>query len=87
MPKAILFDLDGTLVQTRESSWEVFTRVNQEFGLGVRSQEEYFGLLEGNLFEALRELAGARADEVAQRSLLCSRATTTRRSCRAWWTW
>jgi phosphoglycolate phosphatase len=69
MPKAILFDLDGTLVQTRESSWEVFTRVNQEFGLGVRSQEEYFGLLEGNLFEALRKLAGARADEVAQRFL------------------
>jgi phosphoglycolate phosphatase len=69
MPKAILFDLDGTLVQTRESSWEVFTRVNQEFGLGVRSQEEYFALLEGNLFQALRELAGPRADEVAQRFL------------------
>jgi phosphoglycolate phosphatase len=69
MPKAILFDLDGTLVQTRESSWEVFTRVNTEFGLGVRSQEEYFALLEGNLFHALRELAGPRADEVAQRFL------------------
>jgi phosphoglycolate phosphatase len=69
MPKAILFDLDGTLVQTRESSWEVFTRVNTEFGLGVRSQEEYFALLEGNLFQALRELAGPRADEVAQRFL------------------
>jgi phosphoglycolate phosphatase len=69
MPKAILFDLDGTLVQTRESSWEVFTRVNQEFGLGVRSQEDYFALLEGNLFQALRELAGPRADEVAQRFL------------------
>jgi phosphoglycolate phosphatase len=69
MPKAILFDLDGTLVQTRESSWEVFTRVNQEFGLGVRSQEEYFSLLEGNLFQALREISGPRADEVAQRFL------------------
>jgi phosphoglycolate phosphatase len=69
MPKAILFDLDGTLVQTRESSWEVFTRVNTEFGLGVRSQEDYFALLEGNLFQALRQLAGPRADEVAQRFL------------------
>jgi phosphoglycolate phosphatase len=69
MVRAILFDLDGTLVQTRESSWEVFTRVNQEFGLGVRTQEEYFSLLEGNLFVELRKLAGARADEVAQRFL------------------
>jgi phosphoglycolate phosphatase len=69
MPKAILFDLDGTLVQTRDSSWEVFTRVNQEFGLGVRSQEEYFALLEGNLFESLRKIAGGRADEAAQRFL------------------
>lgn len=69
MPKAILFDLDGTLVQTRESSWKIFKYVNDEFALGVRSQEEYFGLLEGNLFQAIRSLAGARANQVAQRFL------------------
>ncbi|MBA1148051.1 HAD family hydrolase [Ectothiorhodospiraceae bacterium WFHF3C12] len=57
MPKAILFDLDGTLVQARESSWRVFAKTNAKFGLGIETQEEYFRLLEGNLFESLRRLA------------------------------
>ena len=58
MPKAILFDLDGTLVQTRDSSWRLFSKTNEAFGLGVRTQDEYFGLLENNLFTSLRDLAG-----------------------------
>jgi len=58
MPRAILFDLDGTLVQARESSWRVFAKTNAKFGLGIETQEEYFRLLEGNLFESLRRLAG-----------------------------
>jgi len=58
MPKAILFDLDGTLVQTRESSWRVFTKTNAEFKLGIETQEDWFRLLEGNMFASLRKLAG-----------------------------
>ena len=34
-PLAILFDLDGTLVQTREASWKIFARTNAAFNLGV----------------------------------------------------
>jgi phosphoglycolate phosphatase len=51
----IVFDLDGTLVQTRVASWEVFRDVQAEFGLGLDTEEKYFALLEGNLFESLRE--------------------------------
>ena len=49
-PLAILFDLDGTLVQTREASWKIFARTNAAFNLGVDSQQKYFRLLEDNLF-------------------------------------
>jgi len=67
-PLAILFDLDGTLVQTREASWKIFERVNAEFTLGVASQEEYFHLLEDNLFQGIRRLCrdDAHSREVAR---------------------
>jgi phosphoglycolate phosphatase len=67
-PLAILFDLDGTLVQTREASWRIFERVNQAFKLGVASQQEYFRLLEDNLFLGLRRLCHdeSQAKEVGQ---------------------
>lgn len=52
----ILFDLDGTLVQTRVASWNVFRQVNEEFDLGIDDQEKYFALLNGNLFESVRQL-------------------------------
>ncbi|TFD49641.1 HAD family hydrolase [Cryobacterium frigoriphilum] len=60
----ILFDLDGTLVQTRVASWQVFQQVNDEFGLGIDTKEQYFDLLNGNLFEQIRELCDStqRAD-------------------------
>lgn len=54
-PRAILFDLDGTLVQTREASWKVFEETNRAFDLGVVSQEDFFRLFEDNLFETLRK--------------------------------
>ncbi len=50
----ILFDFDGTLVQTRTASWEVFRGINEQFGLGIDSQAAYFALMEDNLFESLR---------------------------------
>lgn len=52
----IVFDLDGTLVQTRIASWEVFRTVQTEFGLNVKTPEEFFAFFEGNFFASLREL-------------------------------
>ena len=51
--RALLFDLDGTLVQTRESSWLLFERTNAKFGLGIDTREQYFDLFKENVFEAL----------------------------------
>ena len=66
-PLAVLFDFDGTLVQTREASWKIFERVNAAFKLGVTSQQDYFRLLEDNLFKGIRRLCrdDAHAQEVA----------------------
>ncbi|WP_322013740.1 HAD family hydrolase [Paraburkholderia sp. J12] len=62
----IMFDLDGTLVQTREASWRVFEKVNRRFDLGVSTAEAFYALSEGNLFVGLREQCGndERAEEV-----------------------
>lgn len=51
--RALLFDLDGTLVQTRESSWLLFERTNAKFGLGIDTREQYFDLFKENVFEAM----------------------------------
>lgn len=56
--RAVLFDLDGTLVQTRESSWLLFERTNRAFSLGIDTREDYFELFEENLFEALPRICG-----------------------------
>ena len=68
---AALFDLDGTLVQTREASWKIFARTNAAFRLGIDSQEQYFQLLEENLFAGLRKVCRdeAKASEVARHFL------------------
>lgn len=61
---AILFDLDGTLVQTREASWKLFEETNRQFGLGIDEREAFFRLFEGNFFRSLERLcvdAGKRA--------------------------
>ena len=55
--RALLFDLDGTLVQTRNSSWQIFQETNSEFGLGVSSAADFFQLFEENFFDALEALA------------------------------
>lgn len=51
--RAILFDLDGTLVQTREASWQLFKVTNERFQLGIDRQQDYFALFENNFFEAM----------------------------------
>jgi phosphoglycolate phosphatase len=56
MPRAILFDLDGTLVDTRAASWQLFAETNQAFTLGIDTQEAFFKAFEGNFFESLARL-------------------------------
>lgn len=67
----IVFDLDGTLVQTRVASWEVFREVQAEFDLGIDTEQKYFALLEDNLFVSLRRLCRdeSQADAVTTRFL------------------
>lgn len=64
---AVIFDLDGTLVQTRVASWEIFRKVSEEFGLGLTDPDQYFELFRGNLFTSIRGLCrdDAHADQVA----------------------
>ncbi|NMO03777.1 HAD family hydrolase [Gordonia sp. TBRC 11910] len=65
-PSAVIFDLDGTLVQTREASWKVFAAINDAHGLGIDTAEKFFGLFADNFFASLREVCGTteRADRV-----------------------
>lgn len=51
----IVFDLDGTLVQTRVASWEVFRDVQAEFDLGWDDPETFYACFEGNFFASIRE--------------------------------
>lgn len=54
--RGVLLDLDGTLVQTRETSWLLFERTNERFKLGIDTREQYFDLFTENMFEALPKL-------------------------------
>lgn len=51
--RAILFDLDGTLVQTRKASWDLFAETNREFTLGIDDRDAFFKLFEDNFFRSL----------------------------------
>lgn len=55
--KALLFDLDGTLVLARRASWVVFRETNEHFGLGVDTAEDFFDLFNANFYESLDHLA------------------------------
>ena len=54
--RAVVFDLDGTLVQTRVASWEVFEPISRRHGLGVDTPGQYFDLFRGNVFTSIRGL-------------------------------
>lgn len=56
MPRAIMFDLDGTLVGARKALWELFSEINETFALGVDSRDAFFRMLEGNFYESLSQL-------------------------------
>lgn len=51
--KTVLFDLDGTLVRTREASWNLFRQTNEKFGLGVDTPSAFFRLFNQNFYDAL----------------------------------
>jgi len=59
---AVMFDLDGTLVQTRGASWDVFRKISDEFGLGLTGPQQYFDLFRGNIFASLETLCAGHAD-------------------------
>jgi phosphoglycolate phosphatase len=65
--RTIVFDMDGTLVQTRAASWDVFQDTARKFELPVRSAEEFFELFRGNFFEGLKALCPDPALESAVR--------------------
>lgn len=62
--RAVVFDLDGTLVQTRVASWEVFEPISRRHGLGVDTPAQYFELFRGNVFTSIRRLCSS--DEQAR---------------------
>ncbi|BBG03735.1 MULTISPECIES: HAD family hydrolase [Pseudonocardia] len=74
--EAVLFDLDGTLVQTRIASWTVFSTINDRFELGVDGPEQYFDLFRGNVYESIAKLCRdeAQAAEVKEAFLALLRA-------------
>lgn len=64
---ALIWDFDGTLVQTREASYVVFQKVNDRFRLGVDSPEAFFRLFDRNLFVALGEVCRDEAQKAEVR--------------------
>ncbi|MDF3306727.1 HAD hydrolase-like protein [Rhodococcus sp. T2V] len=55
-PQAVIFDLDGTLVQTREASWRVFEKVSAAHRLGIATPEQFYEMFADNFFVSLRGL-------------------------------
>jgi phosphoglycolate phosphatase len=53
--RALIFDMDGTLVQTRYSSWEVFREVSRQFDLGFSTPEQYYELFRSNVYAELEK--------------------------------
>lgn len=57
-PTAVIFDLDGTLVQTREASWKVFQPISRRHQLSIDTAEEFYQLFAANFFASLRAACG-----------------------------
>ncbi|WAM15317.1 HAD family hydrolase [Rhodococcus sp. JS3073] len=55
-PRAVIFDLDGTLVQTREASWRVFEKISAAHHLGIVDPEQFYEMFANNFFVSLRNL-------------------------------
>lgn len=77
--RTVVFDMDGTLVQSRGAAWEVFQDTVAEFDLAIGTPEEFFDLFRDNFFVALREFVGdpVRARAVAEHFLTALRERYT----------
>jgi phosphoglycolate phosphatase len=65
--RLVVFDLDGTLVQTRAASWEVFQSTAARFGLPIRSSEEFIELFRDNFYDSLKRLCSSPEQEAEVR--------------------
>ncbi len=65
--RLVVFDMDGTLVQTRAASWEVFQATASRFHLPVRSAEEFFELFRDNFYASLAKLCSTPEQEAEVR--------------------
>ncbi len=63
--EAVLFDLDGTLVDTRTASWPLFAQTSRAFALGINTREQFFAIFAGNFFESLARHCGDKEKAVA----------------------
>lgn len=75
--RAVVFDMDGTLVQSRGAAWEVFQDTVAKFDLPVSGRAEFFDLFRGNFFHTLRAMAGPQADAVCAHFLTALRERYT----------
>jgi phosphoglycolate phosphatase len=75
--RTVVFDMDGTLVQTRAAAWDVFKDTVQKFSLPISGREEFFDLFRHNFFLALREMSGSQADAVGEHFLTALRERYT----------
>jgi phosphoglycolate phosphatase len=65
--RTVVFDMDGTLVQTRAASWQVFQDTARQFELPVRSAEDFFALFQDNFFQSLTRLCAGKQNADAVR--------------------
>lgn len=77
--RTVVFDMDGTLVQSRGAAWEVFQDTVREFDLPMSSAEEFYDLFRDNFFAGLAAFVGepARAQAVAEHFLVSLRERYT----------
>jgi phosphoglycolate phosphatase len=77
--RTVIFDMDGTLVQSRGAAWEVFQDTIARFDLPMSHPEQFFDLFRANFFAALRDFVGepTRANAVAEHFLTALRERYT----------
>jgi phosphoglycolate phosphatase len=73
----VLFDMDGTLVDTRDAAWEIFAETDRAFGLGIDTQEKFSQLSENNFFRAIAD----HCDDAARAEAVVSHFMDTIRRC------
>ena len=66
--RTVIFDMDGTLVQSRGAAWDVFQDTIVKFNLDMTNPEQFFDLFRENFFAGLKAYIGdpAKTDAVAE---------------------